>query len=697
MTDVRKVSRRDFLVVGAAAAGGLILATRLPARGRRWSDGDLTPNAFLQVAPDGAVTIWMARADMGQGVRTALPMVVADELDADWKQVTIVQADAHPSKYGRQMTVGSSSVRGGPFTNLRRAGAAAREMLVAAAAARWSVPATECATDAGVVTHQASGRKAGYGELAEAAARLPVPKSPRLKDPKEFRLIGTRVPQVDIKAKVTGQAGFGLDVTRPGMLYATVVRPPVFGGALRSFDAAAAKAVPGVKDAVAIASGVAVVAEHTWAAFQGAKALRIDWDDGDFRSGTADLGAEFGRRMELSGATAKDDGDAAAALAAAAKRIEATYDAPFLSHATMEPMNCTADVRADRCEIWAPTQNPQGAQRVAMELTGLPADQVAVHITYLGCGWGRRGATEYVDDAVELSRKLGAPVKVTWTREEDMRHDHYRPSARCRFEAAVDAAGKVTAVHARVAATPIGGRASGVDRNGVDGIANALYRFPNFLVDNHPVITEVPTGYWRSVGASQNSFFMESFVDELAHAAGRDPVELRRELLGDQPRPRRVLDLAAAKAGWGSPPPAGRARGIALVENRGSFVAQVAEVSRENGRIRVHRVVCAADCGQIIHPGIVEAQIGGAAVAGIAAALGEEITVANGRVQQSNFGDYRLLRMNQAPRVEVYLVESHEDPGAVGEPGLPGIAPAVANAVFALDGTRLRRMPLMPG
>ena len=454
MTDPRTVGRREFLMAGAAVTGGLVLATRLPGRSRPGTaeDGGLAPNAFLQVAPDGAVTIWMARADMGQGVRTALPMVIADELDADWARVGIVPADAHPTKYGRQMTVGSSSVRGGPFTALRRAGAAAREMLVAAAAARWGVPAAECVTERSVVTHRPSGRKAGYGELAEAAARIPVPAAPRLKRPEEFTLIGTRVPQVDVKAKVTGQAGYGLDVTRPGLRYATVVRPPVFGGSLRSVEDGAARAVPGVRDVFAISSGVAVVADHTWAAFQGAKALDLRWDDGSFSSGSAELADEFGRRLAREGAIARREGDAASALAAGARRVEATYDAPFLSHATMEPMNCTAHVQADRCEVWAPTQNPQGAQQAAARITGLPIEKVTVHVTYLGCGWGRRGATEYVDDAVEIAKRVGAPVKTTWTREEDLRHDHYRPAARCRFEGAIDGAGRVTAVRARVAA-----------------------------------------------------------------------------------------------------------------------------------------------------------------------------------------------------------------------------------------------------
>jgi CO/xanthine dehydrogenase Mo-binding subunit len=692
MASVVKLGRRDFLVLGVTAGSGLVLAAYVPGQRRRGAAGSLQPGAFVRIDPDDTVTIWMARADMGQGVRTALPMVVADELDADWERVKVIQADAHPSRYGRQGTFGSTSVRSGAWTPLRQAGAAAREMLVAAAAARWSVPATECRTERGQVAHERSGRKLSYGSLATAAAALPVPSNPRVKDPSEFRLIGTRVPQVDVAAKVTGTAGFGIDVRQPGMLYATVLRCPVFGGRPASFDAAAARAVPGVRDAFAISSGVAVVASDTWAAFQGARRLRIDWDPGEFNLSSADLAAEFDRRMTQAGVVARSEGDAAAALRDASRRVEATYDAPFLSHATMEPMNATAHARADGCEVWAPTQNPQGAQAAAARLTGLPPERVTVHVTYLGCGWGRRSRTEFVEDAVETSMKVGAPVQVVWTREEDMRHDYYRPAARCRFEGALDREGRVTALVARVVATPIN-PGSAVDRNGVDGIVNSPYRFPSLLVDNHAVATPVPIGYWRSVGPSQNTFFLESFVDELAHAGGQDPVALRRRLLSAHPRALKVLNVAAEKAGWGTPPPNGRARGVALVEDKESIVAQVAEVSVQGDQVRVHRVVCAADCGQIIHPGIVEAQLAGAVMGGLSAAFHEEITLEGGRVRQGNFHDYGLLRITEAPRVEVHLVSSGASPGSVGEPGLPPAAPAVANAVFALTGKRIRSLP----
>jgi len=694
MADIVKLSRRDFVALYAVGGVGLAIGAYLPGQPDSATTAPLQPGAFVRIDPDGEVTIWMARAEMGQGVRTALPMVVADELDADWARVTIVQADAHQDKYGRQMTVGSTSVRGGAWMPLRQAGAAAREMLVAAAAARWSVPAESCRTEQSFVIHQASGRRLEYGALAEAAAALPVPERPRLKTPDQFRLIGTRVPQVDSADKALGKAIFGIDVRPPNLKFATVVHCPVFGGKLRSVDPAPARAVSGVRRVVEIPSGVAVVADNTWAAIQGARALEPQWDAGAFRMSTADLFAEFARLVTTEGAVAEQLGDAGAALAGAAQRVEATYEAPLLSHATMEPMNCTAEVGPDRCEIWAPTQNPQGTQSAAARLTGLPVEQVTVHVTYLGCGWGRRSRTDFVEDAVEVSKRVGGPVQVLWTREEDLQHDFYRPAALCLFQGALDREGKVTALTARVASTPIGGQAAGVDRNGVDGIVRSPYRFSGFRVESHPVGLPVTIGHWRSVGVSQNTFFLECFLDELAHAGRRDPVELRRELLRENPRALRVLNLAAEKAGWGTPPPQDRGRGIAIVENKGSVVVEVAEVSVSGDRIRVHRVVAAADCGQVIHPGIVEAQIAGSVVAGLSAAFHEEITLEGGAVTQGNFHEYPLLRLPDSPAVDVHIVPSTDAPGSVGEPGLPPAAPAVANAVFALTGKRLRRLPL---
>lgn len=709
---VFKLDRRDFVKLGAMAGGGLVLGVAFPRGLKAWETaGDAegadaadaaTLNAFVQVATDGSVIIWMARAEMGQGVLTALPMLVAEELDADWDSVRIQQAGADPHKYGRQTTVGSSSVRNGAWLNLRKAGAAARAMLVAAAAKRWGVPAGQCATSKGRVTHGASGRSLGYGELAEEAARLSVPADPKLKDPSGFTLIGTSPARRDTPAKVRGKADFGADVRVDGMLQATVVHPPRFGDAVGSFDASKALAVPGVRKVVPISAGLAVVADHTWAAFRGAEALEATWKDGGFGMDSKAIAAELDGLLEGSkAAVARNDGDVAGALASGAHRVQARYVTPYLAHATMEPMVTTARVEKGRCEVWASTQNPQGAQRVAADVTGLDVSNVDVHVTFVGCGWGRRGSVDYVRDAVETAKAVGAPVQLVWTREEDMRHDEYRPISHYRMQGAVDAKGRLSALDARVAAPPIGvqdgrGRAGEVNRSAVDGIANSAYSIPNLRVDYRYSGIPVPTGYWRSVGPSQNTWVMESFVDELAHAAGRDPVEFRLELLDGEPRVKRVLEMAAERAGWGKPLPAGRARGVALVRDKGGRVAEIAEVSSENGQPRVHRVTVVADCGIVVHPNIVESQYAGSVIAGLAAALYGKITLREGSVVQGNFGGYPLLRMDEAPAVDVHIVDSREDPGGVGEPALPPAAPALTNAWFALTGTRVRELPVLP-
>jgi len=711
MIRIEKLDRRDFIRLGAAGGAGLWLGVTFPpvigragAAGAGGTSGGAAasgfqPSAFVAIDPDGAVRIWCAKADMGQGVRTALPMIVAEELDADWSRVESVQADADPSKYGRQMTVGSSSVRGDAWMALRRAGAVAREMLVAAGAVALGVPASELRTERGRVIHGASGRSLGYGELAEAAAELPVPDEPRLKDPADFKLIGTHVPAVDNHLKVTGRAVYGIDVRVPGMLFATVVRPRILGGGIGAYDAEAARAVEGVRDVVEISAGVAVVADDTWAAFQGAAALDCTWV-GDFSMSTPEISAHHAELCTGEGVVAREVGDTGAALAAAASRIEAVYEVPYLAHATMEPMNCTAHVQSDRCEVWAPTQNPQGTQSTAARITGLPVEAVTTHVTYLGCGWGRRSRMEFVEDAVETSMKVGAPVQVVWTREEDMRNDSYRPASMIRFEGALDDSGRLSAFKARVAGPPLGvtegsgRRGDGVDRNAVDGVVTMTYGIPNLLVDYCRSDVQVPTGYWRSVGPSGNCFMVEGFMDELAHAAGRDPLEFRLELLDGHARMKHVLSKAAEMADWAAGPPAGRGRGIGLVEDKGGIVAMIAEVSVTDGAPRVHRIWCAADCGQLIHPGIVDAQLTGSVVSGLTAALYGEITIENGQVVESNFHDYQMLRMGDMPDVEVHLVRNHEEPGGAGEPGVPPVAPAVANAIFAATGRRVRKLPI---
>lgn len=704
---IRKLDRRDFLKLGAVAGGGLVLGVTIAGRvrpgevlaGTDAADG-FQPNAFVHIGEDGTVTIWVGKADMGQGVRTALPMIVADELDADWADVATVQADAHPERYGRQMTVGSSSVRRGAWMPLRQAGAAAREMLVAAAAVSLGVPESELRTAKGRVHHDDTGRSLGYGELAEAASEMPVPDAPLLKEPDRFTLIGTDVPLVDTDLKVTGRAEFGIDVRVPGMLYATVAKPRVLGGTIGTIDEAAALAVPGVRQVVRISSGVAVVADNTWAAFEGAKALAAE-SRGEFAMSSPEISAHLTGLLDTEGAVAREDGDALAALAAAPDAVEATYEVPYLAHATMEPMNCTAHVRGDGCEVWAPTQNPQGTQSTAARLTDLPVEDVTVHVTYLGCGWGRRSRTDFVEDAVETSMAVGAPVQVVWTREEDMRNDQYRPASMVRFAGTVGG-GRVSALTADVASPPLGvtdgrGRREGPDRNAVDGIVTITYGIPNFRVAYHGSDVQVPTGYWRSVGPSGNCFMVEGFIDELAHAAGRDPLEFRLAMLDGHPRMKRVLETAAEMADWDAGPPAGRGRGIGIVEDKGGIVAQIAEVSVEDGAPRVHRVWCAADCGQIIHPGIVEAQLSGSVVAGLTMALYGEITVEEGRIVQSNFHDYGMLRMGETPEIEVRILDSREEPGGVGEPGVPPAAPAVTNAIYAATGRRIRKLPIRLG
>ena len=694
MTAPARVDRREFIKVGTLAGGGLLLAIYAPgARGQDSAAAPFQPNAFLRIDPSGEVTITVARSDMGQGVRTALPMIIADELDADWSSVRVRQADAHPDQYGRMMTVGSSSVRNGAWLPLRRAGATAREMLVAAAAARWSVSAADLRTEKGRVLHNASGRSATYGELAEAAAALSVPTQPKLKDPSAFKLIGTSPALLDTPDKITGRAKFGIDARVPGMLFATVVHPPVFGSRVKSFDATTAKAVAGVRHVVQIPTGIAVVAEHTWAAFKGAQALVIEYDNTGFGMSSPDIFKSFADLADKPGVEARKVGDAAGTLPKTAKRVQSTYEAPYLAHATMEPMNCTANVQADSVELWAPTQNPQGAQQTAAHITGVPINKVTVHVQLLGCGWGRRSRADFVEDAVQTSKAVGVPVQVLWTREEDMQHDFYRPAAHVRLEGGLDAVGKLTAVSVRVAAQPISGGGA-VDGPAVASIADTPYTIPNYLVEYCRATNAVPVGYWRSVGPSQNTFIFESFIDELAHAAKRDPVEFRRELLANDARMLNVLNLAAERSKWGTPLPAGRARGIAIVDDKGGRVTEVAEVSLTGGKIRVHKVTLVADCGQIIHSGIVQGQMSGAVVAGLGAALYGEITIERGRVKQTNFRDYPMLRIDEMPEIDVHIVKSSEEPGGVGEPGVPPIAAAVANALFTLTGVRAKRLPL---
>jgi isoquinoline 1-oxidoreductase beta subunit len=722
-----RVSRREFLRTGAAAGTVLVVGAHLQGCARPAapaSDAPFAPNAWVRVHSDGTVLIEVDRSEMGQGVSTALPMLVAEELEADWSTVRYEAAPANPA-YGNklnrnmQVTGGSTAVANG-WIPLRRAGAQAREMLVAAAAARWGVDRTSCRAEASRVLHEASGRSAGYGELAADAAKLPVPDAVALKDPKDWKLIGRPLARLDVPAVVRGERLFAQDVRVPGMLVAQVERCPVLGGSVLSFDDDKAKAVPGVRAVVQVTGGVAVVAEDFWAARKGREALAVQWNEGP-NAALDSEGIRTALRALLAqpeGKVARHDGDAPGTIAGLTKKVSVEYEAPYLAHATMEPMSCAADVRPDGVTIWAPTQfqwGPKmfggGAQGTAASIAGVSMDRVVVHTTKLGGGFGRRSEMDFIVDAVEVSKAVGAPVRVTWTREDDMRHDFYRPATLHRLEGAVDEAGRPVAWSHVIAgpsilsrylpswmpefaANRMGMLKHGADPTSIEGAENVPYALPNVRVDYRRADLPVPVGFWRSVGNSQNAFVTECFADELAELAGQDPVEFRRALLQQRPRHLAVLELAAAKAGWGTPLPAGRARGVAVAESFGSFVAEVAEVSVEGGRVRVHRVTCAIDCGQVVNPDIVAAQMEGAIAYGISAALFGEVTIAKGRVQQGNFDGYPVLRLHEMPVVEVHIVPSTEAPGGVGEPGTPPIAPAVANAVSALTGSRVRRLPI---
>ena len=708
---IEGINRRSFLKTSAAGAAGLVIGFYLPGRSEALAEPvAMMPasslNAWMRISTTDAVTIVIDKSEMGQGILTALCMIAAEELDCDWKRITTEFAPAakeyfNPA-FGMQGTGGSSSVRSS-WDPMRKAGATAREMLLLAAAAEWKVEKSTCRTDSGIIYHDASKRNLTYGTVAKAASRLSVPQDVPLKDPAKYRIIGKPTKRLDTPDKVDGRAQFGIDVQQPAMLYAVVARCPVFGGKVASFDATKAKAVPGVKTVVEISRGVAVVADNTWAAMQGRRALTVKWDEGANAGASSEtISKMLADQMTKTGVEARKEGDAAAALSGAAQTIEAVYEVPYLAHATMEPINCTADVRADRVDVWAPTQFQTMAQGTAAKICGLKPENAFIHTTYLGGGFGRKAGTDFVIEAVETSKALARPIKLTWSREDDMQHDYYRPASYAKLTGGIGADGWPVAWTTRVACPSSmeawfpGSTKNNLDPTSVEGVANLPYSIPNIQVDYVRTEPGIPVGFWRSVGNSQNGFFSECFMDELAAAGKKDPYEFRRRYLDKAPRHLGVLQLAAQKAGWDKPLPAGRYRGIAVLFAFESYAAQVVEISVNRGEksVKVHRVVCAVDVGRVVNPTNIVMQSESAVVYGLSSALYGEISIANGRVVQTNFNNYPVLRLDAMPTVEVYIVPSEEKPTGAGELSVPPVVPALCNAIFAATGKRIRRLPI---
>ena len=704
------VSRRGFLRAGAATGGGLLLSLSLPFGGDEAKAAGaevFAPNAFVQIDGNGQIVLTMPYVEMGQGTYTAIPMLIAEELEVELKQVRLEHAPPNEKLYanpllGVQATGNSNAIRGA-WQPLRQAGAVARTMLVSAAARHWNVDPASCRVGNGEVRHESTSRRLGYGALAADAARLPVPNKVALKAPEQFRLIGTAAKRLDTPAKVNGSAIYGIDARPPGVKFATLAQSPVFGGRVKNLDDTAARAVKGVRQIVRLGEAVAVVADHMGAAKMGLAALKIEWDDGPHAGlDTDDIVRELERATLNAGAVAQTIGDDGNALASAATRVEATYQVPFLAHAAMEPMNCTVHLRKDGCEIWIGSQAVARVQAAAAKTAGLTPDKVVVHDHLIGGGFGRRLEADGAIRAVEIAKHVDGPVKVVWTREEDIQHDTYRPYWFDRISAGLDDKGMPVAWNHRFAGSSVIARwlppafKDGLDPDSTEGAINLVYRLPNLHVEFVRVEPPgIPTAFWRSVGPSHTVFVVESFIDELAAAAMQDAVGYRRALLDKAPRARAVLDLAAEKAGWGQNLPERVGRGVALQFVFATYLAVVAEVEvSKAGAVRVRRVTCAVDCGTVVNPDTVSAQIQSAVMFGATAALYGEITLKNGRVEQRNFDSYRVLRMNEAPAVEVHIVQNTEPPGGMGEAGTSAIVPALANAIFAATGKRLRKMPV---
>jgi len=712
-TQTHSPARRKFLTDSAALVGGLVIGFYLPAKGgRAWAaEGPpkqvYPPNAFIRIAPDNTITIVVNKSEMGQGVYTSLPMLIAEELEADWSLIRVesapVAAVYNHTGFGMQLTGGSSSIPSS-WEQMRRVGASARILLVRAAAQRWGVAEGECRAENSQVLHDASSRRLSYGEVADAAGKLPLPQDVALKAPKDFKLIGKPVKRLDTPEKISGRAQFGLDVYLPGMLTVLVARSPVFGGKVKRFDATAARKVPGVQDVYQVPTGVAVAANGFWPAKTARDLLDIEWDEGTGAAlSTPKMLEEYRELAQKPGLTARKEGDPTQSMKGAHKTFRLEYAVPYLAHAAMEPLNVVVDLQPDHCAIWTGTQSQTMDHAMAAKTAGLKPEQVEIHTTYLGGGFGRRAnpMSDFVIEAVQVAKAVGRPVKVVWTREDDMRGGYYRSLWVDRVEAGIGKDGKPVAwMHTIVGQSIVAGTPfekflakDGIDVTSVEGAATIPYAIPNLQVDLHSPRNPVPVLWWRSVGHSHTAFIVETAIDELARLAGQDTVQYRMALLDKFPRHAGVLKLAAEKAGWGKPLPAGHAHGVAVHQSFDSYVAEVAEVSLVNGKIRVHKVTCAVDCGMVVNPDGVRQQVESAVAFGLSAALHGEISLDKGRVVQSNFHDYPPLRFSEMPVVDVHIMPSDIAPTGIGEPGTPPIAPAVANAVFVLTGKRLHRMP----
>jgi isoquinoline 1-oxidoreductase beta subunit len=707
-------SRRQFLKDSAVLMGGLVIGFYLPGKGGRAFAAEAPPkpvyppNAFIRIAPDNSITIIVNKSEMGQGVYTSLPMLIAEELEADWRQIRVesapVAAVYNHTGFGMQMTGGSSSIPSS-WEQLRRVGASARVLLIRAAANQWGVPEVECHAENSQVIHAKSGKKTSFGSLAEAAARLPLPDHVELKAPVDFKLIGKPVKRLDTPEKINGSAVFGIDVYLPGMLTVLIARSPVFGGKVRRYDATEARKLAGVEGVYQLPTGIAVAATGFWPAKTARDLLNIEWDEGAGNGlSSPEMRAQYLELAKQPGTVARHDGDTAEGVKSAHRSVTAEYEIPYLAHAAMEPLNVVVDLKPDHCTIWTGTQAQTMDRAMAAKTAGLKPDQVQIHTTFLGGGFGRRAnpRSDFVIEAVQAAMSIGKPIKVVWTREDDMQGGYYRPMWSDHIEAGIAKDGKPLAWkhtivgQSIVADTPFEGfmTHNGIDATSVEGAATLPYLIPNLQIELHSPKNAVPVQWWRSVGHSHTAFVVETMMDELAHLAGRDPIAYRLDSLPADSRYRGVLQLAAQKAGWDRKKwPAGHALGVAVHKSFESYVAEIADISLENGKIHVHRVVAAVDCGMVINPDGVAQQIESAIVFGLSAALHGEITLQKGRVVQSNFHDYPPLRFSEMPKVDVHIVPSAHPPSGIGEPGTPPIAPAVANAVFALTGKRLRRMP----